>query len=157
MRSFAGSTLAVGALLLAGLGLGSAGLAHEPGEGDDGDRVEKVIVITDKHGGDRHVERHIERHVERHVERRGQAMRHGRHFAMADCEGARTAISESTGDREQTRIVVCDKGSHSAAQRIERLEHALERINSNDHISAEHKEKVVTALREAIGRLRATP
>jgi len=149
MNPYVGSAAAAGALLLAGLGLASAGLAHEPGEGHGGKHVEKVIVITDKAGGGRH--------VERHVERRGHALRHGHHLAMAECEGERTEIAESTGDNERTRIVVCDKGGLSAAQRVEKLEHALERIASNDHISAEHKEKVTTALREAIGRLRATP
>ena len=153
MNPYVGSTAAAGALLLAGLGLASAGQAHEPVEGHGGNHVEKVIVITDKEGGGRHVERR----VDRHVERRGHAVRHGHHLAMAECAGERTEIAESTADNERTRIVVCDKGGLSAAQRVEKLEHALERIASNDHISAEHKEKVTTALREAIGRLRATP
>jgi hypothetical protein len=44
----------------------------------------------------------------------------------------------------------------SATDRAQRLQEALERVEKNDRISAEHKERVAAALREAIDRLRDT-
>jgi hypothetical protein len=134
---------AAAASMLALAGLASPGLAHDPGE-DDGERkVEKIIILNDhrKGGGGEH---------------RVRTFRIPSAAALADCDGERIAVSESTGgDRERTRVVICSKGDLSAADRAEKLERALARINANDELSAEHKEKVTAALREAIERLRS--
>ena len=102
-------------------------------------------------------------HIERHGDHGKDGGRHVRAFRidgdnMIDCDGEKTEVDESTGgERERTRVVICGKGDLNAAQRIERLEQALGRINANQELSVEHKEKVTAALREAMERLRATP
>src|SRR3954467_2970575 len=131
------------ALLAGGLALTAAWAA-----GDDDSkartetRTEQVIVLTDRKGGDGD----------------GADNPHLRTFVMdhgaAACTGAKDEVNESTADgREKTHIIVCGNGDVSPALRAERLQHALTRIDANDSLSAEHKEKVVAALRDAIARL----
>jgi len=142
-----GAVGAAGMIAAVGLGFSSPGFAHDP------TKVEKVIIITDhsdgggaEHRGGGDAERHI-----RTFRMDGAGM-------MASCGGERDAVSESTdGGRERTRIVVCGNGNLSPTQRIEKLEHALTRINANEELSAEHKEKVTAALRAEIERLRGAP
>ena len=67
--------------------------------------------------------------------------------ALAECEGGEKLVDESAGDdRKKTKVIICGKGGDPAA-RAERLEQALARINSNEHISDEHKEKIAASLR----------
>src|SRR5688500_14398649 len=168
---------AAGALVLAGLGLGAPGIAHPHPEGADG-KVEKVIILREGEGGENRGKRRIRTfHVEgdgKHgdgavrtirIQRRGdhagagprvRAFHMGDGARLLDCGGERTEVDESTGN-DRTRIVFCGKSDLSAAQRIEKLEKALDRINANDELSAEHKDKVTAALRGAIERLRTTP
>jgi hypothetical protein len=126
---------------LAGLGFSSPGYAH------DEHKVEKVIVITDHNkAGGKHARKG--RHHIRTVHVDGAAR-------LARCDGQRSEIDESTdAGREKTRIVICGR-ELSPAKHAEHLERALSRIQDNDELSAEHKEKVTAALREAIDRLRA--
>lgn len=138
---------------------------HVEGGGEHGGKHIRTIRIQgdgDHSGKSEHV-----RTV--HIERRGDhgkdGERHVRAFRidganMLDCDGEKTEVDEATGgesERMRTRVVICGKGDLNAAQRIERLEQALGRINANAELSAEHKEKVTAALREAMERLRATP
>lgn len=176
---------AAGALVLAGLGLGAPGIAHPHGDEDGADsKVEKVIILREGKGGEHRGkgERVRSFHIERdgkhgggdvrtiRIQRRGDHAGAGprvRAFHMADgarmidCGGGeRTEVDEATGGeaaRERTRIVFCGKDGLTAAQRIEKLEKALDRINANGELSAEHKDKVTAALRGAIERLRTTP
>ena len=176
---------AAGALVLAGLGLGAPGIAHPHGDEDGADtKVEKVIILREGEGGEHrgkgervrtfHIERdgkHGDGNVRTiRIERKGdhegagprvRALHMGEGARMIDCGGGeRTEVEESTGGettRERTRIVFCGKEGLSAAQRIEKLEKALDRINANGELSAEHKDKVTAALRGAIERLRTTP
>ncbi|MEA3038788.1 MAG: hypothetical protein QOE79_1301 [Sphingomonadales bacterium] len=104
-------------------------------------RTEQVIVMTDRKGGegDSADDPHVRTFVMDHA---------------ANCTGAKDEVNESSSDgREKTHIVLCGNGDVSPAVRAERLQHALARIEANDSISAEHKEKVVAALRDAIARL----
>jgi hypothetical protein len=133
---------AAGAALLAGGFALTAAMAA----GDDDTkartetRTEQVIVITDrKGGGDGSDDPHVRTFVMDHA---------------ANCTGDKDEVNESTADgREKTHIVLCGNGDVSPAVRAERLQHALARIEANDSLSAEHKEKVVAALRDAIARL----
>jgi hypothetical protein len=71
------------------------------------------------------------------------------------CDGDKTEI-EDEKDGRKTRFFLCTDGRLSSAERAEKMEQALERIQSNEHMSAEHKERVAVALREAISRVRET-
>jgi hypothetical protein len=177
---------AAGTLILAGLVYAAPGIAHpHEGEGDEA-KVEKIIIIRDDGKGEHRGEgEHVrtfrmERGAEPRADGTGERIRtfrverdgsgdgegHVRAFRLdgdarsIDCGSGRTEIDESTGnegERSRTRIVVCGDGDLSAAQRIEKLEKALGRINANEELSSEHKERVTAALRDAIERLRATP
>jgi hypothetical protein len=83
-----------------------------------------------------------------------------RRLRILDVGDDKDCTRSETGDegKERTRIIVCTKGGDAlaSADRAEKLERALERIQQNDDLSAEHKERVAAALREAIERLRNT-
>ena len=123
-----------------------AALAHPHPEGAaDGKKVEKFIMITEhadhKGKGPDGAARVRTFHIDRD--------------ALAKCDGARKLIDESAGDeKEKTKVVICSKDGGSKLD-AEHLEQALSRINSNEHISAEHKEKIAAALREAIEKARS--
>jgi hypothetical protein len=170
---------AAAVLALAGLGLGAPGIAHPHGDEEGADsKVEKVIILREgksgehrgkgarvrtfhiegdgKHGGDVRTIR-----IQRSGDHDGagprvRAFHMGDGARMIDCGGGRTEVDESTGG-DRTRIVFCGTDDLTAAQRIEKLEKALGRINANQELSAEHKDKVTAALRGAIERLRTTP
>ncbi|MEA3035679.1 MAG: hypothetical protein QOH04_1444 [Sphingomonadales bacterium] len=128
------------ALLAGGFALTAAWAGDDEGKARTETRTEQVIVLTDRKGGEGSDDPHVRTFV----------MDHG----SAACTGAKDEVNESSADgREKTRIIVCGNGDVSPALRAERLQHALARIEANDSLSAEHKEKVVAALRDAIARL----
>jgi hypothetical protein len=116
-------------------GAAAPAFAHE--------QEQKVIIMTERH--------HADGEAHATVERRGARV------IVAECGGDRTDISggsEAEGDK--ARIVICNRGNVSSADRARRLEHVLERINSDTELSAETRAKITTALREAIDKLNAT-
>jgi hypothetical protein len=125
------------------LGLAATGASAQEGK----TRTERVIVMTDANDHDRDADG-------------GPRVRA---FTLGDggasCSGTKDEVSEQSADgREKTHVLFCVKGDNvSSAERAERLQHALTRIEQNDELSAEHKAKVVAALRDAIARLQATP
>lgn len=170
--------VAAGAAVLAA-GLAGAAFAHPHEEGDKGEKATRMIVITErathdgKEGaqGDKVRRFRIERdghgkpgegtHVRTfHIERDGKGGPGVHAFALGDghalnCDEGDKLVDETAGDdKEKTKVVICSKGSTSA-QRAERLEQAISKINSNSEISAEHKARITTALRAAIDRARA--
>jgi hypothetical protein len=128
-------TLSRAALSLLFLAAAAApALAHEPGEKA---QKQKIIIMTERHGDGRAEIRDGDSKV-----------------VIADCGGDKTEFSggdEAKG--EKARVVICTRGNVSSADRARRLEHVLERINSDDALSAETKAKIGTALRDAIARL----
>jgi hypothetical protein len=141
---------AAGALALAAIGFASPGYAHDEGKAGDHDRVEKIIVITNHDDRDR---------AGRDSRDRGPRVRA---FGMdgmrvMDCGDSDRTVTESSDNGERTRIVLCSRGEANPARRVERLEQALGRIASSGQLTAEQKERVTAALREAIERLRTTP
>ena len=220
---------AAGALILAGLGLASPGLASDDGKGARSEgKVEKVIVVT-RHGdrdgpgdekgrirtfsfngvdvdcdGERNVrESSDDGHRRIVICTRGKGGEAGRArvraFSMVDCRGDRARRESRDGDRQRivicrrdgagggdhvrtfafngvnvadcggertvresgedgrrTRIVVCSSDGEGPGPDMQatRLERVLERINSSDDLTAEQKERVSAALREAIAQLR---
>lgn len=128
----------------ASLALAGAVLAH-PHEGGDGkEKIQKVIVLNGKHDG-----KDGEKRVREFRVLRGE----GGELRCPD--GDATKIDETT-DGDRTKILICGGDKVSGADRAKKLEEALARIRSHDHMGAEHKAKVEAALQDAIARLRAT-
>jgi hypothetical protein len=137
------------ALATAAWAVGAAGTAASAS--DEGKtHTERVIIMTDAKGHD------------------GESVRHDpdgarvRAFTLtqdgASCSGTRDVVDEQSADgKEKTHIIFCSNGEGNSAERAARLEKALARIEQNQELSAEHKAKVVAALRDAISRLQATP
>ncbi|HEY5721925.1 MAG TPA: hypothetical protein VIT45_06350 [Allosphingosinicella sp.] len=171
---------AAGALAIAGFGLGGPGIAHPHGEEDGAvTKTEKVIILREgdsKHDGKGKRLRtfHVEgdgkagdgRRIRTvHIGRDGKAGEGERHVrvmrfgegALHDCDGEEVARSETGGENDKTKVIICSKDQLTQAQRIEKIEKVLTRIQSNDELSAEHKEKVTAALRRAIEDMRTTP
>lgn len=74
----------------------------------------------------------------------------------ASCTGQKDEVDQQSQDgKEKTHIVFCASDTASPAERAGRLEKALARIEQNDALSAEHKARVVAALRAEIDRLNA--
>jgi len=72
------------------------------------------------------------------------------------CAGQKDEVNATSDDGKQhTRILVCGNGQLSAAERAEKLEHVLSRLEARDDLSAEQKAKVTAALREAIDKVRS--
>ncbi|MFL6861448.1 MAG: hypothetical protein ACJ8DZ_00435 [Allosphingosinicella sp.] len=126
-------------------GLAATGAAAAPADDTQGRKVE-----------------HVERFVL--VDHKGQGESGDPHVlavALADggasCTGNADQVSQQSEDgKQKTKIVICSPGEASPADRAERLQRAIARVEANQELSAEHKEKVVAALREAIERLQAT-
>jgi hypothetical protein len=109
----------------------------------------------------RHVE-HIERFVvvTDHKDQGEAGDPQIRAFALADgaaaCAGDKDEVtSQSEDGKQKTKILICSKTEMSAADRAEHLQRAIARIEANQDLSAEHKEKVVAALRSEIERLQS--
>ena len=135
--SFALKLAAAASVTLAG-----AALAH-PEHG--GEAREKIQVILMKNSGDG---------KQVHAPVREFRMLRGEGGSFTCPNGEETKIDESTG-RERTKILFCGDDKLSSADRANKLEETLAKLRSEDHLSAEHKGKVVAALEEAIARLRA--
>lgn len=73
------------------------------------------------------------------------------------CTGQKDEVNEASSDgREHTRILLCSGNTQlSAAERADRLEKVLSRLEARNDLSTEQKAKVTTALREAIDRVRS--
>lgn len=160
--ALAASALTAGALA------GAAALAHPE---HDGEGVRKEIIVVNevdgaKDGKDGEVRRfHIERDGKGKSDVRIIQMRHdGKGPApvisldgqtLRNCDGGDRLVDETAGDdKHKTKVIICGKGDPAA--RAQHLEQALARIQSNEHISAEHKEKIAASLRDAIDRARST-
>ena len=180
-RGAARFAAAAGALAIAAFGLGAPGIAHpHPEEDGVSTKTEKVIVIREGDGkhdgktkrirtfrieGDGAAGPNGERIRTFRVHRDGKAGDGERHVRvlrldgdrLADCGGEEVVRSETGDDKDKTKVIICSKGELTEAQRIEKIEKVLTRIQSNDDLSAEHKERVTAALRRAIEDMRTTP
>lgn len=135
-------TAAAAALIAGGVALVTPASAQEE-SGTKEQHVDRVIIMTKADGStDAAAPRRF-----RIVDTNGE---------LPGCDKAE--VNDDGGDRkEKTKVVICGGDTKvSAAERAERLEKALARIQQNDSLSAEHKAKVAAAMREAIDRLRAT-
>lgn len=127
----------------ASLALAGAALAH-PHEGGEGKEKVQVIVMNSKHDGE---------NAGKHV--REFRMLRGEGGAFTCPNGDETKIDETTGG-DRTKILICGDDKLTSAERATKLEETLTRIRGQEHLSAEHKAKVETALEAAIARLRAS-
>jgi hypothetical protein len=73
-----------------------------------------------------------------------------------NCTGTKDEVDQTSVDgRQRTRILVCGNTQLSSAERVEKLEHVLSRLEARDDLSAEQKAKVTAALREVIEKARS--
>ena len=136
-------------LVASAAGLSTPGFAQE--EQGDGKKQERIVVI-ERHEGD------SKKHAD--AGRRTRVMSLDGEHRLRDCSAKGGEPTEFTSDgdgKKKVKILICGKdGELSGAQRAERLEQALARIQSNEHLSAEAKERIGQSLREAIERTRQT-
>ena len=126
----------------ASVALAGAALAH-PHEGGDAEKTQKIIVLSKRADGAGTPP------VREFRMMRGQ----GGEFTCPN--GEATKIDETTGG-ERTKVLICSDDKLSKAEHAEKLEGALARMQSENHLNGEHKAKVEAALQEAIARLRAS-
>lgn len=135
-------TFAAGGLAVA---LAAPVAAHD--DGAPGKRTEKIVII-ERSGDHAQDGEHVRRF---RIEGSGPG-----ELAAAHCTGTKDEVDETSADgRQRTRIMVCGNGNLSPAERAEKLEHALARLEARDDLSAEQKAKVTAALRATIERVRA--
>ena len=138
-----GGAAAVTLLAAGTASLGSAGFAHPHPEGEAKTHNERVIIMHrgDAKAGD----------AEHHVRiREGE----GGMVIGPDCEPSqRTDINEGS-DSERTRIVLCNRGDATPAQRAEHLQHARDRLAQDENLSEAQRARVTAALDREIARLR---
>ncbi|HEY0314240.1 MAG TPA: hypothetical protein VGC56_17330 [Allosphingosinicella sp.] len=132
-----------GAALAAALALAPAASAQDAPER----KSEKIVII--ERAGD-------------HAGEHGDAAAVHR-FRLEDgadlngnCAGTKDEVDQTSADgRQRTRILVCGNTQLSSAERVEKLEHVLSRLEARDDLSAEQKAKVTAALREVIEKARS--
>ena len=128
-----GAMLAAGAAALLFAGLTGGALAHPDG---DREKMRKVIILDGAEKGEKGARRIVRLDGER-----------------PHCKGEKTEVVEETGakgEKQKTRIVLCARDGAAPADRARHLAEALARVESNDALSPEHREKVAAAIREAM-------
>ena len=146
-----GGILAVGTLAAAGALLGSPGIAHPHPEDGKQERRERIIIHTDRQGG-QGAAGHAEHGRHRVEIRRGA---NGEIIEPSCGDGQRTNIDEGTGaDGQRARIVLCSRGNATPAQRVEHLQRARDRLANDTDLSAEARQRVTAAIDREIARLR---
>jgi bla regulator protein BlaR1 len=107
--------------------------------GPDAER-QRVIVMTHRGG---------------HGQADGHNVRvHGPDGEAPNCDhGQATNVDETSGG-ERTRVVFCERGNATPAQRAERLQRARDRLASDSELSQAQRDRVTAALDREIARLR---
>jgi beta-lactamase regulating signal transducer with metallopeptidase domain len=124
--------------------------AHREHAAGDGRHEERRVIVRthDGHGG----------HAEGNADRHRMMMMHlgdRDHMAAAHCgDGQRTEVNEG-GDNQRTRVILCNRGDGTPAQRAEHLQRVRERLAGEDDLSAEQRQRVLAAIDREIARLRA--
>ena len=142
------------ALLVLGgisIALGSPGIAHPHPEGEGKER--RQVIIMERHGGEEGAEGTHEPRVRSFTLRRRED---GEVVLPEGCSnGEQLANVDETSGNDRTRIVLCGRGDESTpAERAERLQRARDRLAQEDHLSGEHRDRVLGALDREIARLR---
>jgi hypothetical protein len=143
MKMKSRTSIALKLAAAASVALAGAALAHPHQGGERKDEIHQVIILQKSDGKDG-----------------GKPAREFRMLRGAGGEftcpnGEATKIDETTGG-DRTKIVICGDDKLSRADGANKLEETLAKMRAQEHMSAEHKAKVETALQEAIARLRAS-
>jgi hypothetical protein len=110
-----------------------------------------VMVLRAKDGGTYRVESPARAFTIRGGDGRGVEL-----SSVEACDAARPIVDHSTVDEhDRTKIILCDHGAAAAGDRSAQLEQVLERVQNMEGLSDSSRERVVTALREAIEQLRS--
>lgn len=144
-----GGAAAVTLLAAASAMVGSPGLAHPHPETEGGERrTERVVIMEHKADGADHGE-HGDRTHRMRI-RRGE----GGHIVMPDCEGGEATNVEDGSGNQRTRIMLCNRGNATPAERAERLQRARDRLAGDTELSAETRARITAQLDREIARLR---
>jgi hypothetical protein len=135
---------AAAALAIAFVAAGPAAASDEPPA--SARKTEKIVII--ERAGP-HAEGTVREVHRLRIEGGGDAL-------AAECAGPKDEVNAASEDgKQRTHIVLCGNTQLSAAERIEKLEHVLSRLEARDDLSPDHKARVTAALREAIERVRS--
>jgi len=114
------------------------GAAAHPGPGGR----EPVIVMTRPHGEGGHAERRV------------RVLGPDGELITPECtDGQATNVDETSGG-ERTRVVFCQRGNATPAERAERLQRARDRLAQDSELSPAQRDRVTAALDREIARIR---
>ena len=157
-RTWAGAAVTAG-LVATSMAFGAPGLAQDKSE----DKQERRIIIMEHRDGASKAEGGERRERREFTLRRdgeGNVTRHGLdpevEARIERCRQGDNLVNVDEGEGNQrTRILLCAQGEGSSANRVEALQRARERIASEDHLSAETKQRVLAQIDQAIARARS--
>lgn len=120
--------------------------ARSERHGQSGDREERRVMVITSHHGDG------ERHTEHSMDMRDGD---GHAIMMTECgDGDRQEFNEGN-DSNRTRVIICNRGQRTPAQRVEALQRARDNLARDEHMSADTRTRVLAALDAQIARMRA--
>ncbi len=145
LRSLGGAAAMV-VVASAGFAIGAPGIAHPHPEGGDTKQERRIVIMEHKAGEGDSARAGHGTHVMR--VRRGP---NGEVTVPEGCDSGQPAanVDERTGE-QRTRILLCTRGEASAADRLQHLRQARERIAANTELSGEHRARVLAAIDRAI-------
>jgi beta-lactamase regulating signal transducer with metallopeptidase domain len=154
-RLWAGSAM-TGALILTSMAFGGAGQAQDKGNQKEERRVTIIERHDSTHGTHAPGER---REFQMRRDEQGNVIYRGLDAeTQARIESCRNGnplvnVDEGSGDR-RTRVMLCDSGGGTAANRVEVLQRARSRIAEGNDLSGEAKQRVLAQIDAAIARAR---
>ena len=156
-RAWAGAAVTT-ALMAASMAFGAPGLAQDKGEQK---QEQRIIIMEHRDGAPaaEGAERRERREFSVRRDRDGNVTRHVLdpevEARIERCRQGDNLLNVNEGEGNQrTRILLCAQGEGSAGNRVEALQRARERIASEDHLSAEAKQRVLAQIDQAIARAR---
>jgi len=154
-----GGAAVTAALVATSMAFGAPGLAQDKG---DQKQERRIIIMEHRDGAPaaEGAERRERREFSVRRDRDGNVTRHVLdpevEARIERCRQGDNLLNVNEGEGNQrTRILLCAQGEGSAANRVEALERARERLASEDHLSAETKQRVLAQIDQAIARARA--
>lgn len=137
--------LAIAASLAAAVAAAPAAAQEAPAK--DETKINRVIVLT-------HSDKDVKPGEKREFRIHGKGEGSLRDIVLADCDGEKIEVDGGTG-KEKSKIIFCGKPGMTGEERAKKLEELRAKLAQGDHLSAEHRAKMDTALQEAINRARA--
>jgi beta-lactamase regulating signal transducer with metallopeptidase domain len=157
-RAWAGAAVTA-ALIATSMAFGAPSLAQDKGE----QKQERRIIIMEHRDGAptaEGAERRERREFSVRRDGQGDVTRHVLdpevEARIERCRQGDSLLNVNEGEGNQrTRILLCAQGEGSAENRVEALQRARERIASEDHLSADAKQRVLAQIDQAIATARS--